>query len=73
MAIDSIKTLGETTDTVQYLTLSAATQLAITSIDAGIVYTTSAPTAANTNGIKICVLSSEPATKYSGWLYLITS
>lgn len=37
-----------------------------------ITYTTTAPTSANTNGIKICVLSSEPATKYAGWLYLIT-
>lgn len=35
-------------------------------------YSTTVPTAANTNGIKIVVLSSEPATKYSGWLYLIT-
>ena len=38
----------------------------------GLPYTTTAPTAANTEGIKIAVLSSEPATKYSGWLYLIT-
>ena len=38
----------------------------------GLPYTTTAPTAANTDGIKIAVLSSEPATKYSGWLYLIT-
>ena len=36
-------------------------------------YTTTAPTAINNNGIKICVLSSEPATKYDGWLYIITS
>ena len=35
-------------------------------------YTTTAPTSANTNGIKVCVLSSEPATKYNGWLYIIT-
>lgn len=38
----------------------------------GLPYTTTAPTAANTEGIKIAVLSSEPDTKYSGWLYLIT-
>ena len=36
-----------------------------------ISYTTTAPSSANTNGLKICVLSSEPSTKYSGWLYLI--
>lgn len=35
-------------------------------------YVTTAPTAANTDGIKVAVLSSEPATKYSGWLYIIT-
>lgn len=35
-------------------------------------YTTTAPTSVNTNGIKVCVLSSEPATKYNGWLYIIT-
>lgn len=36
-------------------------------------YLTTAPSAANTDGIKIVVLSSEPATKYNGYLYLITS
>lgn len=35
-------------------------------------YTTTVPTAANTNGLKVCVLSSEPVTKYNGWLYIIT-
>lgn len=35
---------------------------------------TSAPTAPNTSGIlKFVVLSSEPSTKYDGYLYLITS
>lgn len=38
----------------------------------GLPYTTTAPTAANTDGIKIAVLSSDPATKYNGWLYIIT-
>ena len=38
----------------------------------GLPYTTTEPTSANTDGIKIVVLSSEPATKYSGYLYLIT-
>ena len=33
---------------------------------------TTAPSSANSNGVIICVLSSEPATKYSGYLYLIT-
>ena len=37
----------------------------------GLPYTTTAPTAANTDGLKIVLLSSEPETKYSGWIYLI--
>lgn len=36
-------------------------------------YLTTAPTADNTDGIKIVVLSSEPATKYNGYLYIITA
>ena len=36
-------------------------------------YLTSAPSADNTDGIKIVVLSSEPATKYNGYLYIITA
>ncbi len=39
----------------------------------GIPYTTTAPSSANNDGtLKIVVLSSEPATKYSGYLYIIT-
>ena len=34
-------------------------------------YRTSAPTAANPNGIKIVILPTEPATKYDGYLYII--
>ena len=34
-------------------------------------YTTTAPTAANTDGLKIVVLEEEPETRYDGWLYLI--
>ena len=33
---------------------------------------TTAPSADNTDGLIICVLSSEPATKYDGYLYIIT-
>lgn len=36
-----------------------------------ISYSTTTPTAANTDGVKIVVLSSEPATRYDGWLYII--
>ena len=35
-------------------------------------YLTTAPSADNTDGLKIVVLSSDPSTKYNGYLYLIT-
>lgn len=35
-------------------------------------YLTTAPSSANTSGLKIVVLSAEPATRYSGYLYIIT-
>ena len=38
----------------------------------GLPYVTTAPTEANTQGIKLAVLSSDPETKYSGWFYIIT-
>lgn len=39
----------------------------------GLNYLTTAPSSANTSGqIKIVVLSSDPATKYDGYLYIIT-
>lgn len=40
--------------------------------DIGLGYTTTAPSAANTDGIKIAVVSSEPSDKYAGWLTIIT-
>lgn len=38
----------------------------------GLNYLTTAPNSANASGLKIVVLSSEPSTKYSGYLYIIT-
>lgn len=38
----------------------------------GVSYLTEAPTSNNTDGLKFVVLSSEPATKYEGYLYIIT-
>jgi len=38
----------------------------------GVAYQTTAPTSDNTDGLKFVVLSEEPATKYSGYLYIIT-
>jgi hypothetical protein len=37
----------------------------------GLDYTTTAPTANNTEGVKIAILATEPGTKYTGWLYFI--
>ena len=37
----------------------------------GLNYLTTAPSSANTSGMKIVVLSSEPSTKYNGYLYII--
>lgn len=57
-------------------TMSAGTGISISSntvsLDGVIPYTTTAPSAANNTGVKIAILSSEPATKYAGWLYFIT-
>lgn len=42
-------------------------------VNDGMTYTTTEPSAPNTNGLmKLAVLSSDPATKYAGWLYYIT-
>lgn len=40
-------------------------------IPASIQYTTTVPSAINTDGLKFVLCSSEPATKYDGWVYLI--
>ena len=43
------------------------------SIANGLPYITTAPTEDNSNGkLIVVVLSSEPATKYNGYLYIIT-
>ena len=36
-----------------------------------VFYTTTAPTAANTTGLRFVLLDAEPETKYDGWIYLI--
>lgn len=38
----------------------------------GIQYLTSAPTQANADGLKFVVLTEEPQTRYSGYIYIIT-
>lgn len=47
------------------------TSLVSSLVNGNIPYMTTAPTEANTNGLKIVVLASEPSTKYDGYLYLI--
>ena len=39
----------------------------------GLPYLTTAPTADNTDGLILVKLSSEPATKYNGYIYIITA
>lgn len=66
---------NSTTIPTSYVSSVNGSSGAITGVlttSSGLPYTTTAPSSANTDGIKIAVLSSEPATKYSGWLYFIT-
>lgn len=57
-------------------TLSAGTGISISSntisMTGALPYLTTAPTSANADGLKLVVLSSEPTTKYSGYIYIIT-
>lgn len=39
----------------------------------GVPFLTTAPTEANTDGLKFVVLSADPATKYDGYFYIITT
>lgn len=41
-------------------------------IVSAIAFQTKAPTSDNTEGLKFVVLSSNPATKYDGYIYIIT-
>lgn len=41
-------------------------------LSTGLPYTTTAPSAANTDGLKIVVTSQDPSTKYSGYLYIVS-
>lgn len=67
--------LGSSTnlwDTLYAETISNGTQsTSVADINNYMKYTTTAPTAINTSGLKIALLDSEPATKYDGWIYLI--
>lgn len=64
-------TKSEANSTFQSL-ITSTTDITAQTINAGITYVTTAPTADNTYGLRIAVLSSEPETKYNGWLYFIT-
>lgn len=52
-------------------TITSSTALTAKTINAGIIYQTTAPTSNNANGVKIAILDTEPSTKYTGWLYFI--
>lgn len=62
------------TPTAHTHTISQITDITSASVAtaAGVTVVTTAPTSANTGNVKIAVLSTNPATKYAGWLYFIT-
>lgn len=67
-----------TISSVQFNTINNQTVFGSGNIDvsqaSSISYLTTAPSSANTDGgLKFVVLSSEPATKYSGYIYIITA
>lgn len=70
--------VGASSGTPSRLGIGSAGKL-LASTGSGLAYTdslpilTTAPVADNSDGLKIVVLSSEPATKYAGYLYLITA
>lgn len=66
-------TPGSTAVTLNALKLNGMSYKVRDGITNGLGYLTTAPTADNTDGIKIVVLSAEPATKYAGYLYIITA
>lgn len=66
--------IGSSSKTTEFLSMPQynSTNFALATDSApSIAYTTTVPTAANTNGLKFVLCDSEPATKYDGWVYLI--
>lgn len=47
------------------------TNVALATDTSPVDYVTIAPSAANTTGLKVALLDSEPSTKYDGWIYMI--
>lgn len=45
--------------------------LALAADASPVIYVTTAPSAANTIGLKVALLDSDPSTKYDGWIYMI--
>ena len=57
----------------QVLTANGSGRCSWQSLPVGVSYTTTAPTAANTDGtLHFVVLAAEPATYYNGYYYIIT-
>lgn len=70
----SASSSGTSTDTISYITIDGAEKKIASPVANEISYTTTAPSADNTSGnLKFVVLSSEPAQRYSGYFYIITS
>ena len=55
----------------QVLKKNSGTNYDVSWKDNTVTVLTTAPTGNNTDGVKIVYLESEPATKYSGYIYLI--
>lgn len=57
-----------------YVSVGYATSAGSSTVSDNVTYLTSAPTSDNTSGyLKFVVLSSEPSTRYSGYVYFIVS
>ena len=69
-----IPATGSSGDAGKFVTFAGTGDPFTLSFPNKITYVTSAPTSDNVDGtLRIAVLSSEPATKYANWLYIITS
>ncbi len=70
-ALGESNVVGEPQSRIEALLHELVDELASVQADS-VACLTEAPTAANTDGLKFVVLSSDPETKYDGYIYIIT-
>ena len=70
-ALGESNPVGEPQSRIEALLQELVAELTAVQADS-VAYLTEAPTSANTDGLKFVVLSSDPATKYDGYIYIIT-